>query len=251
VPADEVLPVIDWREPWLTDWREVGLQVEERMKQGLSVHEALNQQSADVQAAPVRFVSQTDMPSGVAYEQYIFEQHCVPTREGAHDFFNGLCWLAFPRTKQKLNALQASEIAAAGVGAVRGPVRDAITVFDENAAFLMGPDTLWDALQARDWQALFLTHRALWSQARLVLFGHALLEKLLTPRKAITTHVYRVTTGLNSLAAIDAWVAQDLCAEKLAKKPFVPMPVSGVPGWWPGNEAPVFYADLQVFRPLR
>ena len=31
---------------------------------------------------------------------------------------------------------------------------------------------------ARDWQRLFVGERALWAQARLVLFGHALLEKL-------------------------------------------------------------------------
>jgi hypothetical protein len=29
------------------------------------------------------------------------------------------------------------------------------------------------------------------------------------------------------------------------------MPVLGVPGWWPANVAPDFYADAAVFRPLR
>jgi hypothetical protein len=242
---------IDWQQPWLGDWREIGVRVEGCMAQGMAVHEALNLQSLDAPRAPVRFVPQTALPTGVAYEQYIFEQRCVPTRDGAHDFFNGLCWLQFPQTKQKLNSLQAAQIAAAGVGAVRGPVRDAITVFDENAAFFMGPDVLWQALQTRDWRELFITQRALWDQARLVLFGHALLEKLLTPRKSITTHVYRVESGLDSLAALDAWVAQDLSEDKLARKPFVPLPVLGVPHWWPENEKPDFYEDPQVFRPLR
>jgi hypothetical protein len=34
----------------------------------------------------------------------------------------------------------------------------------------------------------------------------------------------------------------------LASKPFAHLPVLGVPGWWPGNEDPAFYADASVFR---
>jgi len=45
---------------------------------------------------------------------------------------------------------------------------------------------------AKDWQRLFVDLRPLWCQAHLVLFGHALLEKLVVPRKSITAHVYRV-----------------------------------------------------------
>lgn len=101
----------------------------------------------------------------MAYEQYIFEQGGVPTRDGLHDFFNGLIWQHFPLAKQRLNQLQAAQIAADGVQAVRGPVRDAITVFDENAALLHAPDALWDALVARDWQRLFIELRPLWAQA--------------------------------------------------------------------------------------
>jgi hypothetical protein len=56
---------------------------------------------------------------------------------------------------------------------------------------------------------------------------------------------------LADLPAIDAWLAQDLQADKLAAKPFCPMPVLGVPGWWPANEEASFYADTGVFRPLR
>ena len=33
-----------------------------------------------------------------------------------------------------------------------------------------------------------LTLRPLWQEARLLLFGHALMEKLVAPRKAITAH---------------------------------------------------------------
>lgn len=98
--------------------------------------------------------------------------------------------MRFPATKRRLNALQAQAIAqAGGVQATRGPLRDALTLFDENAALLQAPKPLWQALQARDWHALCVTHRALWAQARLVLFGHALLEKMVAPYKSITAHV--------------------------------------------------------------
>jgi hypothetical protein len=197
------------------------------------------------------FVPHGELPVGVAYEQFIFQSGSVPTRDNLHDFFNGLCWIQFPQTKKKLNRLQAAEIAAAGIQTVRGPVRDAITVLDENGALLHAPDALWDALAAREWGRLFGALRPLWRESQLVLFGHAALEKLVAPYKSITAHVWRVTQPWNSTTELDAWLAQDLTAAKLARKPFVPLPVLGVPGWWPANEDPAFYADAQVFRPVR
>ena len=224
------------------------------MGAALARGEALPQALDNRGPCPVRFASQAELPAGVAYEQFIFDTGRVPTRENLHDFFNGLCWLRFPLTKQRLNRLQAAEIAAAGVGAVRGPVRDALTLFDENAALLQAPEPLWEALVARDWHRLFVTLRPLWAQARLVLFGHALLEKLVAPYKSITAHVLREPVPLalgDDLAAWDAWLAAGLSAAQLAAKPFTPLPVLGVPGWWPANEGPDFYADASVFRPPR
>ncbi len=235
---------IDWHAPWLAAYRAVGEPLAQQVAAGRSCAEVLD--GAD---APVRFVPQAELPAGLAYEQFIFEQQRVPTRDGLHDFFNGLVWLHFPQAKRRLNQLQAAQIAADGVLPVRGPVRDAITVFDENAALLQAPDALWEALAARDWQRLFIGLRPLWTQARLTLFGHALLEKLVSPRKAITAHVYRVPLDL-APDALDAWLAQDLQAPRLAGKPFVPLPVLGVPGWWPEQDA-AFYADARVFRPPR
>jgi hypothetical protein len=124
-------------------------------------------------------------------------------------------------------------------------------VLDENAAFLVAPPLLWEALEARDWQRLFIELRPLWQQAQLVLFGHALLEKLVSPRKPITAHVYRVQPEVDSIDELDAWVVADLNADKLASKPFIPLPVLGVPGWWPPNEVLSFYDDPSVFRPRR
>ena len=237
---------VDWQQPWLKPFLFNLLPVSSG--EVSHVAEALNAAAN----APVRFVEQSVLPAGLAYEQFICETRTVPTRDNLHDFFNGLCWITFPQTKAKLNQLQAAEIAKAGVQPLRGPVRDALTVFDENAAFLIAPRPLWDALVARDWPQLFIALRPMWRDAQLVLFGHALLEKLVSPRKAITAHIYRAQPAINSIAGsvcdLDAWIAADLHADKLVTKPFLPLPVLGVPGWWPENENFSFYDDSTVFR---
>ncbi len=237
------LDKVDWARPWLVPYSDLSADLDSDA--GRSVAALLNASPH----APLVFVDPSALPPGAAYEQFIFETRSVPTRDNLHDFFNGLCWLRFPQTKKKLNELQATEIAQAGVQPLRGVVRDALTVFDENAAFLSAPEPLWDALIARDWQRLFVGLRPLWQQAQLVLFGHALLEKLVNPRKPITAHIYRAHPAMNSIAALDTWVAADLSADKLAAKPFTPLPVLGVPGWWPENENFSFYDDSFVFRP--
>jgi len=110
---------------------------------------------------------------------------------------------------------------------------------------------LWNALAAKDWQRVFGDLRGLWATAYLVLFGHALLEKLVYPRKPVTAHVYRAYPATDSIAGMDAWLAADLSAEKLATKPFAHLPVLGVPGWWVANEQAGFYDDASVFRAAR
>ena len=236
---------IDWTAPWLAPYRTGGAPLAQAVCDGGS-----NAGVLDAADGPVRFVHQEMLPAGQAYEPFIFERGQVPTREGLHDFFNGLIWLHFPHTKRRLNALQAAAIAADGIGPVRGPLRDALTLFDENAALLQVPDALWEALCARDWRRLFVEQRPLWQQARVTLFGHALIEKLVQPRKDITAHVYRVPLDVPP-ESLDTWLAGDLAPERLAHKPFQPLPVLGVPGWWPANEVPAFYDDAQVFRPRR
>ena len=242
--------VIDWGSPWLAPYAGIA-----RSVTGRSVAEALN----TIGHSPVLFVGQSSLPSGQAYEQFIFNTQTVPTRDNLHDFFNGLCWLTFPQTKKKLNQLQAAQLALDGIKQTRGAVRDALTLFDENAAFLIAPQPLWDALIDKDWQRLFVELRPMWKDAQLVLFGHALLEKLVYPRKPITAHVYCAQAATDSIAKsnsksnlimeLDAWIAADLSADKLASKPFAPLPVLGVPGWWPDNEKLSFYEDMLVFRP--
>jgi hypothetical protein len=48
---------------------------------------------------------------------------------------------------------------------------------------------------------------------------------------------------------LDGWLALQLTAERLAAKPFVPLPLLGIPGWAAENENFSFYDDRRVFRP--
>ncbi|MEP7102795.1 MAG: DUF3025 domain-containing protein [Burkholderiales bacterium] len=249
-PEATSLDAIDWSRPWLAHWRERGEPLAAQALRGGLVN-ALNRAAAEpieLRAGRLQFVEHAELPAGEAYESFIARSACVPTRANLHDFFNGLAWLMHPALKRRLNELQAAQIANAPTSAPRGAVRDALTLLDENAALLQAPPVLLDALRERDWQALFITHRAAWADARIELFGHALVEKLVRPRKAITAHVWIVPRGT---AAMAAWLADALTPAQLAAKPFVPLPVFGVPGWWADNESPVFYRDDKVFRPAQ
>ena len=145
------------------------------------------------------------------------------------------------------------------IGAHRGKLRDGATIFDENAALLVTSDaTLINALREHQWEEVFLARRDVFgTTAEVYLFGHALMEKLVSPFKAITAHVWMVVvepdffslTKDTKLAWIDAAVAQQL-ANGLATSDFSPLPVLGVPGWWE-QQNQAFYDDASVFRPKR
>lgn len=231
--------------PWFAPWREGGEAVSRDLRRGLPLHEALNLAGG----APVRFVPAAALPPGTPYERHVSETRRCPVREGTHDFFNGLVWRRFPLAKTRLNAVHAHEIQANGIRTARGAVRDAATLVDENGAVLSAPPALWQALARRDWRALFVELRPLWGDARLVIFGHALLEKLLAPRKDLTAHVWAFPCPPGPPGQADAWLAGELTAERLAAKPFLPLPVLGIPGWCALNEDFSFYDDARTFRP--
>lgn len=229
-----MLPAPDWSAPWFEPWRTLGPALHARLAAGATVAEALNTHDA-----PRRFVAADAAPPGEAYEAHIARTGCVPTRDDLHDFFNGGVWHLQPALKARLNALQAAAIARDGIGPVRGPLRDALTRFDEHGALLEAPEALGSALRRQDWAALFVEHRTLWTQARLTLVGHALLEQLtVAPRKALTAFVF---DGDPFTAPEAGWTRRSL----------LPLPVMGVPGWHPGQADPAFYADRTVFRPPR
>lgn len=218
---------------------------------------------------PLQFAEQAELPAGTAYEAFIDATGRVPTRHNLHDFFNALVWLAYPQAKAQLNAAQAAELyrrqasavlpEATGKRSARGVIRDRATIFDENAAILVSAaPAVEHALQAHSWHdALMLHGPAFDSRCELRLFGHALIEKLVRPYKAITAHVWVLRVGLDyfdlPLAHRRMLVDRLLCAQlRDGLLEIVPMalPVLGVPGWWSGQDA-AFYADTSVFRPRR
>ncbi|AOK15715.1 hypothetical protein WT26_06620 [Burkholderia cepacia] len=260
---------IDWSVPWLAGFAATGRVAQAGALDGeAALLDALNGALDGAtggtplvtgRGAPLRFVPQADLPPGVAYETHIAETGGVPTRHNLHDFFNALVWFAYPRVKAALNARQAAAIdEAGGVGPVRGPLRDALTLFDENAALFVTADrALADALRGFDWPRLLVAARDAWGtrcEARLV--GHALLEKLVAPYKSCTAHTWIVQVSADYFswpaarraAHVDAQVARMLAARDLTSRDFAPLPVLGVPGWCDANAEPAFYDDPAVFR---
>jgi hypothetical protein len=254
------LDVIDWTRPWLAPFRSTA----EPIIQAADWRLALNSAAAAAslrnhRGLPIRFVPQAELPAGTAYEAFISATGNVPTRENLHDFFNALVWLTFPRIKAQLNALQAAEIAKSAVSAARGKLRDAATLFDENAAIFIAHDRgLIDALREHRWNEMFISRRAEFERhCEVWLFGHALMEKLASPYKAITAHTWTIMgndefpamPALDQRKWIDETVARQL-ANGLVASDFTPLPVLGVPGWSPSQNED-FYADVMVFRPKK
>lgn len=254
----EAFLAIDWSRPWLSCLASAGRTMAERIAKGTPVYLALNDRLPPALSDHGwHFLPQEALPAGQAYEAFIHSRRSIPTRDNLHDFFNGLIWLHWPLLKQRLNALQAAEIARQGVGAQRGRLRDSITVLDENGGLLLAPQALCDALRDKRWQELFVTRRALWEQARFLPIGHALLEKLVQPRKAITAHVICVpleqAPRLALPAEADGWLCEQLRTQScnLASKPYLPIPILGIPDWCLQNQNFSFYDDSLVFRAPR
>jgi hypothetical protein len=250
VALKALLGRVDWAQPWLHPYREIASDLHDEAAYTAPVAALLNavmarRSAVALAAGPLRFVPASEVPSGEPYESFIHRTAGVPTRDNLHDLFNGIVWLRFPQIKRRLNELQAAQISQVGIGHTRGAVRDALTLFDENAAALQAPEGLAQALRERDWPTLFVTRRHDWQQASLTVFGHALLEKLCTPRKPITAHVW-VLPAAGDLPS--QWLAA-LTPASLASKPYHPLPVLGVPGWWPANDDAAWYDDAAVFRP--
>lgn len=256
---------IDWQRPWLASVRDTAVPILQAEEDWRSALNCAAQQSGlrNHRGEPIRFVPQSSLPQGVAYEAFISATGGVPTRDNLHDFFNALVWLTLPAIKIRLNALQAAEIARVQVTGsaprTRGKVRDAATLFDENAALLVVRDEEWlEAFRSHRWSEVFIERRDAFAQeCEVWLFGHALMEKLVRPYKAITAHAWPIPADdaffrmapAEKRAWLDETVSQQL-AGGFASPGFTPLPMLGIPGWCDGQDS-AFYGDLTVFRPRR
>ena len=185
------------------------------------------------------------------YEVSVFETGRVATRvESLHDWFNALAWLAFPRTKARINAMHAAEIPRERErsGGRRGRLRDLLTIFDEGGALVVCDDAeLIAMLRGFRWKKLFWDERSrLKASMRFLVLGHAVLEQALEPRPGISCKVVFVSAHADP----DVQAADWLAALPAAATPrdLAPLPVFGYPGWLPQSAGAEFYDDTRVFR---
>jgi hypothetical protein len=197
---------------------------------------------------PVRFVAPT--PGDRYYELRVFETGAVATRPGnLHDWFNALAWLAFPRTKARLNAMHAQ--AMPGERGRRGRLRDLLTLLDEGGALVACDDAaLIGLLRAHRWRELFWENRArVLASLRVLVLGHAVLEKSLDPWPGITCKAIFVPAGGDADAHAAQWLRElpaDATPSSLAA-----VPIFGYPAWLPASEDAAFYDDARFFRGAR
>ncbi|NLB31185.1 MAG: DUF3025 domain-containing protein, partial [Alcaligenaceae bacterium] len=71
--------------------------------------------------------------------------------------------------------------------------------------------------------------------------------------KGICAHVFRIPQqqGGFDLIATDDFLSHQLTAVILASKPYIPVPIFGIPGWHVEQDKDDFYEDKDVFRPPR
>lgn len=235
--------------------------------------------TSDNQTHPLKFVSQSALPEGLGYEQFIGTTGNIPTRDNLHDLFNGSIWLTFPKTKALLNYYHMLEIGKSineqNNQKIRGRVRDTITVFDENGAILLTSEpSIGEALIEFDWQGSLVTSRDKWdnpklynkerpnknTQAAVYIFGHALLEQLITPRKALCAHsvVINVSQEFFALSTAERiryldnelanYMDNLLSKDTVTPRQLAPLPILGIPHFWSESADPNFYDDRYVFR---
>ncbi|HCB16894.1 MAG TPA: DUF3025 domain-containing protein, partial [Alteromonas sp.] len=127
------------------------------------------------------------------YEVFIAEENQVPTRTNWHDTFNAMMWIAFPRTKKRINTLHCEEIAQFGVHP-RTPKRNRITHFDECGLVIAVPqdkleigNQLLERLANHQWQECLVDNQHEWGNTLFpMIIGHALYEMLLDPFIGLT-----------------------------------------------------------------
>ncbi|MCC2616834.1 DUF3025 domain-containing protein [Aestuariibacter halophilus] len=208
------------------------------------------------------FVDQDSLAQGLGYyEEIIASEGIIPTRSrNWHDLFNGIIWLLFPRTKALLNRLHMDDIAAHGVHP-RTRRRNHITHFDECGVVLAVSDPSVPELMAEhQWRDALANKREAWGNTiSPFVFGHANLEMLLTPHLSLTGKwlAVAVENDFHQLPfaeqchQLDALLASQLQQQQTFSqpRPLRPLPLLGIPGFWPDNQNPAFYDNTAVFRP--
>jgi hypothetical protein len=208
---------------------------------------------------PIRFAPAESLV-GQPYETHIYQTGEVSTRAANwHDLFNALVWARLPRIKVAMNTMHYREQCHLPP-AIRGPVRDALTLFDESGVIIVSANPqILERLVMRDW-SVFMTGTSAWrNEVRLLVTGHAILEKCLDPYKSMTAHAlvlqvdepFLKQTGDKMIRKLDTSLAQTILKNEILESTscLSPLPLMGIPGWWAGGQQDfAFYDDPDVFR---
>lgn len=250
-------PAHDWMQPWVA-----------RLPAQFPSCEDLNilldpQRHHTASGHLLRFVAADALPAPAGYEAHVHASGEVPTRPHSwHDLFNALAWIAFPRTKRRINELHQRHLAEAA-GGRRGTARDVLTLLDESGVLVAcADDALAELLRSFQWKPLFCERRAaVLAGMRFVVFGHALQEQALRPHPGITGKCLFISTDRERLLQplpdlleqLDAGTASLLEGPSLlgSTRSLAPLPLLGIPGWDAASECDRYYDNRAVFRPGR
>lgn len=199
-----------------------------------------------------------------AYEAHIHATGAVPTRpDDWHDFFNALAWCVWPRSKAACNGLHLQQLAQRQLEGLsgRGPLRDALTQFDECGIVVVSADPAIPALlmEHRWEEALWTRRQQLIESTRFLVFGHGSWDSLRAPFFGLCAKaLYRVVDAdwlnLSETARqrdTDAWLAAHLASGQFSKAELHPLPLLGIPGVSAANNCAEYYRDPRQFRPSR
>ena len=209
---------------------------------------------------PLRVVAQNARSGAFEdrYEVRIFREGELQMRaQNWHDLFNLLVWMAFPRTKAAINArhYRALLVQRSSGSLNRGPAQDALTLFDESGVVVVSGDAaLLQDVRDFAWKQLFWRRRErVQRHFQCIIFGHALYEKALQPFVGITGRAILFEVEDAPLEMLDARLAEHVADGNsfLTPRELAPLPLLGIPGWWPGNQQESFYENMAYFRPGR
>lgn len=215
---------------------------------------------------PLRFVEQPPRSKTFEdkFEPRIYLRGEVQFRPcNWHDLFNALVWMTFPAAKAALNQRHYRELERQRADGARnrGPVQDALTLFDEGGLIVAASNPALAALlSGYQWKELFWRRRVEVTRSmRFYLFGHALYEKALQPFSGVCGRgvIFGVDDAFfdrslgEQLIGLDLRLATHLddAGRFSATRELAPLPILGVPGWCDGNAGEQFYDDVQYFRP--
>lgn len=186
------------------------------------------------------------------YEQRIFLKGEVQTRENSwHDFFNALVWHQFPHTKKAINQWQYQLQLSRQGTKQRTSAENMLTLFDENGCIVLSRNAdLLDLIRQHRWHELFWRQReSVERDLKVIVFGHGIFEKSLTPYVGLTAKcllfIEKDSTPIDFV--VDDFLNQR--GADLRTTDLFPLPLLGVPGWWPDNNDENFYANAKYFRP--